>query len=111
MHLQYMLEYLYNLIGKYVNKATAVSTGNNTHKPLKIDFLSWWFFLFPKIAYSHMAMTIKQARKMLGKLADNISDEELEKEIKAAELLKTIFFQFIKTPTSSGVIPNENAKS
>ncbi len=37
-------------------------------------------------------MTIDEARKFLGKAAKNISDEELEKEIKVAELLKTLYF-------------------
>jgi len=37
-------------------------------------------------------MTIKQAKKILGSLADNIPDEEIEKEIKVAELLKTLYF-------------------
>ncbi len=37
-------------------------------------------------------MTINNARKLLGKLADEVSDEELVKEIKAAELLKTMYF-------------------
>ncbi len=37
-------------------------------------------------------MTIKQAREKLGKLAENLSDEELSEEIKVAELLKNIFF-------------------
>ena len=38
------------------------------------------------------SITIKQARKILGKLSENISDDELEKEIKVAELLKIIYF-------------------
>lgn len=37
-------------------------------------------------------MTIKQARTILGKLAIDISDEELEKDIEAATLLKDLFF-------------------
>ena len=39
-------------------------------------------------------MTIKQARKLLGKMAEPISDEELEKEIQTANLLKELFFNF-----------------
>jgi hypothetical protein len=37
-------------------------------------------------------ITIKQARKILGKLAEDVSDDELKKEIKVAELLKVIYF-------------------
>lgn len=37
-------------------------------------------------------MTIKQARKILGQLADDISDQKLEQEIETASLLKDIFF-------------------
>ena len=38
------------------------------------------------------SITLKQARKLLGKMAENITDEELDKEIKVAELLKAIYF-------------------
>ena len=38
-------------------------------------------------------MTIRQARQILGKLANNISDVELERDIKVAELLKNLYFQ------------------
>ncbi len=41
---------------------------------------------------SKNSITLKQARKLLGKIAENISDEELEKDIKTAELLKAIYF-------------------
>jgi len=37
-------------------------------------------------------MTISQARKILGKMADKISDEEILEDIKTAELLKNLFF-------------------
>lgn len=37
-------------------------------------------------------LTLKKARKLLGKMADSISDEELKKEIETANLLKEIFF-------------------
>lgn len=37
-------------------------------------------------------MTIKYARKILGKLAENISDKELLKEIEVAEAFKEFFF-------------------
>jgi len=41
-----------------------------------------------------MPISIKQARKLLGKLAHDVSDIELEKEIKAAELLKALYFTY-----------------
>ena len=37
-------------------------------------------------------ISIKKARKLLGKDANNITDEELEKDIEAATLLKDLFF-------------------
>ncbi len=46
-------------------------------------------------------MTIKQAKKLLGKLADNISDKELEQEIKTSELLKTLYFSSILSNNNS----------
>lgn len=37
-------------------------------------------------------LTIKRARKILGKAADHINDEEIKKDIDVAELLKGLFF-------------------
>jgi hypothetical protein len=41
-------------------------------------------------------MTIKQARTILGKEAEGISNEEIQRDIEAAELLKNLFFEMIK---------------
>lgn len=42
-------------------------------------------------------MNVKQARKILGDQATNLSDEVLLQDIKTAEVLKTLFFQsFLK---------------
>jgi len=38
-------------------------------------------------------MTIKKARKILGKLAKNLSDKELEKELEIAEFLSELLLQ------------------
>lgn len=38
-------------------------------------------------------LTITQAKKILGKAAEGISDEQLEQDIRAAELLKNLYFQ------------------
>ncbi len=56
-------------------------------------------------------MTIKQAKKILGKLAKGISDEELKKDIETAELLKNLFYYKITsltgtTKSTSKPIPN-----
>jgi len=40
-------------------------------------------------------MTVQQAKRVLGKEANNMSDEELEKEIEIANLLKELFFDKI----------------
>ena len=37
-------------------------------------------------------LTIKRARKILGKLAEGLTDSDLEREIDTAKLLKNIFF-------------------
>lgn len=103
-----MLKYLHNSIRQFVNKANADSKGKYTRKPLNIDHLSWGLFLIPKIAYLCMAITIKQARKILGKLAENVSDADLESEIKAADLLKTLFFQQIKSSKTPSVFASNN---
>jgi len=42
------------------------------------------------------SLTIKQARRLLGKDADNISDALLEKEIEVATFLKDLFFDNLK---------------
>jgi hypothetical protein len=41
-------------------------------------------------------LTLNNARKILGKDALNVSDEELEKDIETAELLKDLFFKNLK---------------
>jgi len=42
-------------------------------------------------------MTIEQARKLLGKEAENLSDEELQRDIDVATMLKDLFFdQLVK---------------
>lgn len=38
--------------------------------------------------------SIAKARKVLGNLADNISNEQLQNDILVAEVMKNIFFQF-----------------
>jgi len=38
-------------------------------------------------------MTIKQARKILGKMAEGLSDKEILRDIRSAELLKNLFFE------------------
>ena len=42
-----------------------------------------------------LTMTIKEARKILGKQAQGVSDEMLEKDIEIAELLKNLFFNMV----------------
>lgn len=39
-----------------------------------------------------MSLSLWQARRILGSLAKNASDEDLIRDIEAAELLKNIFF-------------------
>ena len=41
-------------------------------------------------------MTTKEARKLLGTEADNISDEQLQKEIDTANLFKNAFFDYLR---------------
>jgi hypothetical protein len=38
--------------------------------------------------------SITKARKVLGNLADSISDEQLQNDILVAEVMKNLFFQF-----------------
>ena len=42
-------------------------------------------------------LTLDRARKILGKLAEGISDEQISNDIRAAELLKNIFFDQLHT--------------
>jgi len=44
-------------------------------------------------------LTLNKARKILGKIADGISDVQLEQEIQSAELLKTLYFNQLKKKT------------
>jgi hypothetical protein len=43
-------------------------------------------------------MTPSQARRVLGKEVQNVSDEDLEQDIQAAELLKNFFFGYYPLP-------------
>jgi hypothetical protein len=52
-------------------------------------------------------MTIKEARKFLGKLAENISDQELEADIRAAKMLKSLYISHLKR---SGELKNSYGK-
>lgn len=52
--------------------------------------------------------TILEARKILGKLAKNLSDEEIQKDIDSATLLKDLFFEKIlhDRKMSTQTLPN-----
>lgn len=54
------------------------------------------------------SLTVAQARKILGKDAEGVSDTDLEKDIEVARLFKDIFFsKEIKSPSRpSTVSPN-----
>jgi hypothetical protein len=69
--------------------------GSISIRRIEIVFLSWRFFV-PQGSLN-MAITLKQARKILGSLAAKISDEELEKEIKSAELLKNLYMSVVSS--------------
>lgn len=64
------------------------SERNKAEPTFRHFFMSGVGFLLGKI------MTINQARKILGNLANNLSDDEIIKEIQVAEILKTLFFKF-----------------
>lgn len=59
------------------------------------------------------ALSIKRARKILGKTATGLSDKELEKDIKLAEILKNLFFsQYVRRSKSKYAYNKEtNGKS
>lgn len=44
-------------------------------------------------------MTIKEARKILGMDATNLSDQEIMRDMEAAEFLKNLFFKNLLNPT------------
>lgn len=52
-------------------------------------------------------LTIEKARRILGKLADNVPDEQLEQDIKAAEVIKNLFFQKYITAKKATNIYND----
>lgn len=53
-------------------------------------------------------MTIKQARKVLGDQAKNLSDEEILQEISTAEVLKNLYFQFFLKGRKLSEVYNKN---
>ena len=52
---------------------------------------------------------VEQAKKILGNLANGISDEEILREIKVAQLLKALFFTHLRSNKSSRV--NQNGQT
>jgi hypothetical protein len=58
-------------------------------------------------------LTITRARKILGTLANNVSDEALEQEIKVAEMLKNLFFSsYTRHQANAGAKTiNQNGKT
>lgn len=54
-------------------------------------------------------MNIKQARKILGDQATNLTDEVILQDIKTAEVLKTLFFQsFLKDKKTPSIYNKTN---
>lgn len=54
-------------------------------------------------------MTIKRARKILGKIADNLTDEEIKRDIQTAEILKSLFFNNYLSQNKSKSAYNKNS--
>ncbi len=56
-------------------------------------------------------MTIEQARRLLGKEARSLTDEELERDIDAAEVLKDIFFTTYQTKSLEPKMTSYNSSN
>lgn len=56
-------------------------------------------------------LTIEKARHILGKLADNLTDEEIERDLKVAETLKNLFFQSYVSVAKPSNIYNKNTNA
>lgn len=52
-------------------------------------------------------LTLTHARKILGKLAESVSNEELEREIEMAELLKSLYFNYNSSHKLSNSVYNK----
>ena len=56
-------------------------------------------------------LTIARARKILGKVPDNVTDEEIEKDIKVVEMFKNLFYsQYLKQKPLQIDYNNSNGK-
>lgn len=51
-------------------------------------------------------MTLKEARKILGVTSLGLTDEQIQRDIDTAELLKNIFFDTFKSGKASSSIAN-----
>ena len=57
-------------------------------------------------------LTLTKARKILGKLAEGVSDADLEQEMKTAQLLKMLYFSHLKkTPINCSYNKEANGKT
>ena len=46
------------------------------------------------------SLTVVQARKILGRLADGVSDEQILSDLRAAELFKNLFFDQLQVESA-----------
>lgn len=53
-------------------------------------------------------LTLSKAKKILGKLAEGVSDDQLAQEIKTAEILKVLYFNQLKK-TRTEIPYNKNS--
>lgn len=49
-------------------------------------------------------MTVAQARKILGSISDQMTDEEIQKDIETATLFKELFFEIISSKTENKLL-------
>lgn len=56
-------------------------------------------------------LTVKRARKILGKVAQNFTDEEIEKEIKFAEVMKQFYFSLRRSKQNYSEDKETNGKA
>jgi len=53
-------------------------------------------------------MTVNQARKILGKVAESMSDAEIEQDIEVANFLKDLFFEITSSKTQLNQLCNND---
>ncbi len=90
----------YRIIDNVINTSESACKHQTLINQDGVFNFAYYKYVILRAPFFLLAMTIKQARKVLGKEADKFSDEEIERFIDVATFLKDLFFVMHQKQTS-----------